>query len=55
MAIATGNTDNLIDHSDQGVQYTCEGYIKIIKDNGIRISMATRGNPDFVIFSLIHF
>ena len=45
MAIATRNTDNLIHHSDQGIQYTCKDYIKILKDNGIRISMAEKGNP----------
>jgi len=45
MAIATRNTDNLIHHSDQGIQYTCKDYIKILKDNGIQISMAAKGNP----------
>jgi len=45
MAIATRNTDNLIHHSDQGIQYTCKDYIKILKDNGIRISMSGKGNP----------
>ena len=39
IAIATRKTDNLIHHSDQGIQYTCKDYIKIPKDNGIRISM----------------
>ena len=45
MAIATRNTDNLIHHSDRGIQYTCKDYIKILKDNGIRISMSAKGNP----------
>jgi transposase InsO family protein len=45
MAIATRNTDNLIHHSDQGIQYTCKDYIKILKDNGIQISMSAKGNP----------
>lgn len=45
MAIATRNTNKLIHHSDQGIQYTCKDYIKILKDNGIRISMAEKGNP----------
>ena len=45
MAIATRNTDNLIHHSDQGIQYTCKDYIKILKENGIRISMSGKGNP----------
>jgi len=45
MAIATRNTEDLIHHSDQGIQYTCKYYIKILKDNGIRISMSAKGNP----------
>jgi len=45
MAIATRNIGNLIHHSDQGIQYTCKDYIKILKDNGIRISMSGKGNP----------
>ena len=45
MAIATRKTDNLIHHSDQGIQYTCKDYIKILKDNGIRISMSGKGHP----------
>jgi len=45
MALATRNTDNLIHHSDQDIQYTCKDYIKILKDNGIQISMAIKGNP----------
>jgi len=45
MAIATRNTDNLIHHSDQGIQYTCKDYIQILKDNNIRISMSGKGNP----------
>jgi len=45
MAIANRNTDKLIHHSDQGIQYTCKDYIKILKGNGIRISMSAKGNP----------
>jgi len=45
MAITTRNTDNLIHHSDQGIQYACKEYIKILKDNGIRISMSEKSNP----------
>ena len=45
MAIATRKTDKLIHHSDQGIQYTCKEYIKILKDNGIKISMSAKGNP----------
>jgi putative transposase len=45
MAITNRNTDKLIHHSDQGIWYTCKDYIKILKDNGIRISMSGKGNP----------
>ncbi len=45
MAIATRKLENLIHHSDQGIQYTCKDYIKILKENGIRISMSAKGNP----------
>ena len=45
MARATRKTNNLIHHSDQGIQYAWKDYIKILKDNGIRISMSGKGNP----------
>jgi putative transposase len=45
MAIASRDIDKLIHHSDQGIQYTCKDYIKILKDHGIRISMSAKGNP----------
>ena len=45
MAIATRNTDNLIHHSDQGVQYASADYTNLLKEHGIRISMAAKGNP----------
>ena len=45
MAIATRKTDKLIHHSDQGIQYACKDYIKILKVNSIRISMSGKGNP----------
>jgi len=45
MAIASRDTDQLIHHSDQGIQYTCKDYIKILKAHGIRISMSGKGNP----------
>jgi len=45
MSITTRSVKNLIHHSDQGIQYTCKDYIKILKDNGIRISMSAKGNP----------
>jgi transposase InsO family protein len=45
MAIATRKTNNLIHHSDQGIQYTCKEYINILKAHHIKISMSTKGNP----------
>ena len=34
----------LIHHSDRGVQYCCDEYVKMLKDNCIKISMTE--NPD---------
>jgi transposase InsO family protein len=45
MALSNRKTDNLIHHSDRGIQYNCKDYIKILKDNGIRISRPVKGNP----------
>jgi transposase InsO family protein len=43
----TGNPDceNLIHHSDRGVQYCSHDYIKILKRNNIKISMTENGDP----------
>jgi len=35
----------LIHHSDRGVQYACNEYIKLLKENHILISMSAKGNP----------
>ena len=35
----------LIHHSDQGVQYASEDYVKRLKELGIKISMSRKGNP----------
>lgn len=35
----------LIHHSDHGIQYSCEEYVKLLERNGIRISMSAPGNP----------
>ena len=35
----------LIHHSDRGIQYCCDKYIKLLERNTIRISMSSRGNP----------
>jgi putative transposase len=32
-------------HSDRGVQYCCEGYIKLLQDKAIGISMTENGDP----------
>ena len=34
-----------IHHSDQGVQYTSEEYLKMLRDQGFRISMSARARP----------
>ena len=34
-----------IHHSDRGVQYAAEDYVKELKEHGFRISMSRRGNP----------
>ena len=36
---------NLIHHSDRGVQYCCDNYVKLLKRNEIRISMTENGDP----------
>lgn len=41
----TGNQDELIHHSDRGLQYYSYGYIKLLKNNNIRISMTESGDP----------
>jgi transposase InsO family protein len=35
----------IIHHSDRGVQYLCEEYVEILKENGFFISCSRRGNP----------
>jgi transposase InsO family protein len=36
---------NLIHHSDRGIQYCCEPYIALLKENNINISMTQSGSP----------
>jgi transposase InsO family protein len=38
-------TENLIHHSDRGVQYCCHAYVKLLKSNHIKISMTQTGDP----------
>jgi len=35
----------IIHHSDRGIQYCCESYVKLLRDNGILISMTENGDP----------
>lgn len=35
----------LIHHSDRGVQYCCDAYVKILKDRKMKISMTENGDP----------
>lgn len=45
MAIGQRNTDDLIHHSDKGIQYCSHDYIDLLNANGIKISMSAKGNP----------
>ena len=36
---------NLIHHSDRGVQYCSSGYVELLKENDIKISMTENGDP----------
>jgi transposase InsO family protein len=42
---ANPNITGLIHHSDRGVQYCCDAYIKILKQKKIKISMTENGDP----------
>jgi putative transposase len=44
-AISKRNTDNLIHHSDQGIQYCSSEYIEILIEHDIGISMSAKANP----------
>ena len=46
MAITARHTNpGTIHHSDQGVQYASEEYVRELHGSGFKISMARRGNP----------
>jgi len=46
MALRTRTVQpGLIHHSDRGVQYACEEYVRILQHQGIAISMSRKGNP----------
>ncbi len=36
---------NLTHHSDRGIQYCSSTYVKLLQDNGIKISMTENGDP----------
>jgi len=39
------DTNNLIYHSDRGVQYCCADYVNILENKTIKISMTENGDP----------
>ncbi len=39
------NRTGIIHHSDRGVQYCCDEYVKLLQDNKIKISMTENGDP----------
>jgi putative transposase len=39
------NTEKLIHHSDRGVQYCCDTYVKLLQKNEVQISMTQTGDP----------
>ena len=39
------NRTELIHHSDRGVQYCCDAYVKLLQDKNIQISMTQNGDP----------
>jgi len=45
MAIRSRNTDNLIHHSDKGIQYCSHDYIDLLNANDILVSMSAKGSP----------
>ncbi len=47
MAISSSKMSlvGLIHHSDRGIQYCSKGYVKLLQDQGIKISMTESGDP----------
>jgi putative transposase len=37
--------DGLIHHSDRGVQYCCDEYVKLLENHDVKISMTENGDP----------
>ena len=42
---ANTNTTELIHHSDRGVQYCCDAYVKALNSKKVKISMTEKGDP----------
>lgn len=42
---ANKDVSQLTHHSDRGVQYCCDDYVKVLTDNKIKISMTEKGDP----------
>jgi len=45
MAMGERNTDDLVHHSDKGIQYCSHDYIDLLNANGILVSMSAKGSP----------
>jgi putative transposase len=45
MAIGSRNTDDLVHHSDKGIQYCSYEYMELLESNRIRISMSKKASP----------
>lgn len=43
-AISKRNTEDLIHHTDQGIQYCSLDYVEVLKEHGIAISMSGKAN-----------
>lgn len=42
---SNANIRGLMHHSDRGVQYCCDAYVKLLQDKKIKISMTENGDP----------
>lgn len=45
MAIRSRNTDDLIHHSDKGIQYCSHEYVDLLESHQIKISMTAKASP----------
>lgn len=44
-ALPEQRSETLIHHSDRGIQYCSESYVKLLQDNNVSISMTENGDP----------